>query len=97
MNTVGILERINFATAPRRPDSGVKVDTSQFSINDPHAVAGEALNRPPSASMLAAIKKARTTPGRLLNPRNTGHRFARLTEVAMLTRRFFFVPPPWRW
>jgi len=58
MNTAGILERINFATALAAGQiPGVKVDTSRFNVKDPHTVAGELLNRAPSPSMLAAIEK----------------------------------------
>jgi uncharacterized protein (DUF1800 family) len=67
MNTAGLLERINFATALAAGQiPGVKVDMSRFNVKDPPAVAGGLLNRAPSPSMLAAIEKGmhdkETTP-----------------------------------
>ena len=57
-NTGGLLGRINFANALAGGQvPGVKVDISRFNFKDPTTVAGELLNRPPSASTLAAIEE----------------------------------------
>ncbi len=57
-NTAGVLGRINVASALAAGQvPGVKVDMSRFNFKDPPTVAGELLNRAPSASTLAAIEK----------------------------------------
>src|SRR5439155_1403498 len=51
LNTAGVMERINFASAFAAGQiPGVRVDVSRFRVKDPRALAREVLNVAPSAS-----------------------------------------------